>query len=766
MIKVILSIVCFLNIAAFAQTISGTVKDADTKLPLSGILVTNGEDVVKTDAKGSYTLLQRNNTRFVSIVMPKDRKADTFYKRVGKENGDFLLKKRPVRKSFRFIQLGDTENDRHIQPMQDFIGYSQINDCAFIVHTGDICAKNGILYHAKNLTSKQAGIPIYYGIGNHDFCRGEEYGEKTYEENFGPVRYAFEEGNYFFLMTPMHRGDNKPRNTWREIISFVKNMLKHVPKDKNLIMLNHGDWFFEKEGFFGCKDNYVDLSQHNFIALLHGHTHQHYIRKWGKGRIISTGMSKGGGGGNSVGAFRSYVAKEDGTLTTELKELYVPEIFKISVSPKPNKDKKHLISASIYRTRDEIKEVFCLLPKNQKLTLKKVSPWQYIGYFKPNSSNENFTVTAKFASGKNATKKYYYKPQKKENSPFILRQVLSVPGTVYFGQPLVENNILYIAFEDESNYQNGGIAAFSLKDGEKIWQYIHGRSIRGRLTISQGNLYACDSFGYRIKLDSKTGKLLENKAPKVFDINYAGVYTIGNYIVSGSDASQSVSTLDGKILWQKPLEKGYGGFGTPSCAILDGKILYTATNWRNVIARDVDTGKLLWKDTNRQLIHPTINFNEDGNIILATGKFIQLLDKKTGKTIASNTKVPCGSFSQPICKDGKIFIGTQWDGLAAFDSKNLKTLWTTKRATGRAWIATVAYRLPTFTIESDPVFWNDNILISSTSGNCYYISPKDGKVLWTLPIGVPLISTPLIKDNLLIQADYSGRIFIWEIPKK
>ena len=51
MIKVILSIVCFLNIAAFAQTISGTVKDADTKLPLSGILVTNGEDVVKTDAK-------------------------------------------------------------------------------------------------------------------------------------------------------------------------------------------------------------------------------------------------------------------------------------------------------------------------------------------------------------------------------------------------------------------------------------------------------------------------------------------------------------------------------------------------------------------------------------------------------------------------------------------------------------------------------------------------------------------------------------------
>ena len=220
----------------------------------------------------------------------------------------------------------------------------------------------------------------------------------------------------------------------------------------------------------------------------------------------------------SIDVTNFYRAKEDGTLTTELKELYVPEIFKISVSPKPNKDKKHLISASIYRTRDEIKEVFCLLPKNQKLTLKKVSPWQYIGYFKPNSSKENFTVTAKFASGKNATKKYYYKPQKKENSPFILRQVLSVPGTVYFGQPLVENNILYIAFEDESNYKNGGIAAFSLNDGEKIWQYTHGRSIRGRLTISQGNLYAADSFGYRIKLDSKTGKLLENKAPKVLTL--------------------------------------------------------------------------------------------------------------------------------------------------------------------------------------------------------------------------------------------------------
>ena len=763
--KIIFSFIFLLALTTFANTISGTVKDAETKTPIKGVLVTNGEDVVKTDNKGCYTLPKRPNTRFVSVVMPNDRKADTFFKRVGKENGDFLLSKRPARKSFRFIHLGDTENYRFIQPIKDFINYSKINDCAFIVHTGDICAKTGISYHAKNLTSKQAGRPVYYGIGNHDFCRGDEFGEKFYEENFGPVRYAFEEGNWFFLMTPMHRGDNKPKNSWKEIVSFVRNMLKHVPKDKNLIMLNHGDWFFQKEGFFGYHDNLVDLSQHKFIALMHGHTHQHYIRKWGKGKIISTGMSNGGGGGNGVGAFRSCVANEDGTLTTELKPLYVPELFKISVSPKANKNKQHLISVALYRTQDEIKEVTCNFIGKKTLKLNKVSPWQYTGYFSPRSTKENFTVTAKFASGKNSTKKYYFKPQQKENTPFILKQVLSVPGTVYFGTPLVKNGILYISFEDECEYKNGGLAAFSLKTGEKIWQYIHGRSIRGRLTIAKEALYACDSFGFRIKLDAKTGKVLENKAPKIFDVNYAGTYTIGDYIISGSDSSLSVSNLDGKVLWQKPLEKERSGFGTPSTALISGNTLYTASNWINVTARDVKTGKLLWKDTNRQLIQPTINFNEDGNIILATGKFIQLLDKNTGKTIASNTKVPCGTFSQPICKDGKIFIGSQWDGFAAFDSKTLKTLWTTKKATGRAWIATVAYRLPTFTIESDPVLWNDNIIVSSTSGNCYCISPKDGKILWVLPVGIPLINTPLLQDNMLIQADYAGRIFIWELAK-
>ena len=122
----------------------------------------------------------------------------------------------------------------------------------------------------------------------------------------------------------------------------------------------------------------------------------------------------------------------------------------------------------------------------------------------------------------------------------------------------------------------------------------------------------------------------------------------------------------------------------------------------------------------------------------------------------------CGTFSSPVCSNGRIFIGTQWDGLAALDGKTLKTLWITKRKLGRAWIATVAYRLPSFTVESDPVVAGDSVFAASMNGTGYCLSQEDGKIRWSLPVGVPLIATPVLKDDTIIMADYSGRIFIYK----
>ena len=761
--KFYLAALFLLTSSVFSAEITGRVMDAASKKGLAGLRVSNGIEVVLTDDAGKYTLPRRKNTRFVSVVMPADRKAEKHYRVLDKENTDFLLEKRPVRKEFNFIQLGDTENYRFTQPIDNFTAYARTNGSAFIVHTGDICQKSGIAFHAKHLNSKTAGIPVYYGVGNHDLCKGQPYGEKIFEDTFGPVCYAFEEGDWLFIMTAMQGGDMAPQYKRSDVVAFVRNMLKLVPAEKNLVIFNHADYFFSRDGQFGCDRNFVDLSGHNFRALIHGHTHKHYVRKWGKGMIISTGMSNGGGGGNSVAAFRSFKITADGRMTTELKELYVPEIFRISVSPEPEEDGKYLIAVALYRTKDEVKKVTCNLTGKGRtpVELQKVSPWQYTGRICLSGKKETFTVSAEFVSGKNAVKKYWFIPNEVSTAPYVLRRVLSVPGTVYFGTPVLENRILFIAFEDESAAQNGGICAFDITSGKRLWHYRNGNSVRGNLVVTGGAVYGCDSTGTRIKLDAATGKLLEKLPPANSIINYGGVQKAGDHIISGSDVALIVSDNSGKVLWQSSGAK-YGGFGTPAKALPDGETLFTAGNWLDACARNIKTGKVIWRSSIKKFIQPAIGFNQDGNIVLATGKYIALLDKNTGKVLAENKKTMCGTFSSPVCSNGRIFIGTQWDGLAALDGKTLKTLWITKRNLGRAWIATVAYRLPSFTVESDPVVAGDSVFAASMNGTGYCLSQEDGKIRWSLPVGVPLIATPVLKDDTIIMADYSGRIFIYK----
>ena len=49
---------------------SGYVYDAESNLPLSGVAVTNGRDVVKTDENGHFVLDGWLKGRFVTVTIP------------------------------------------------------------------------------------------------------------------------------------------------------------------------------------------------------------------------------------------------------------------------------------------------------------------------------------------------------------------------------------------------------------------------------------------------------------------------------------------------------------------------------------------------------------------------------------------------------------------------------------------------------------------------------------------------------------------------
>ena len=476
--------------------------------------------------------------------------------------------------------------------------------------------------------------------------------------------------------------------------------------------------------------------------------------------------------GNSAAAFRHCKIDENGEISTELQPLYVKDLLSPWMSDDRDADGSRQVAVACYDSTEAVKKVTMAYGsgKYQSVTeLKKVAPWLYTGKFQSKNSKGVVTITAEFVSGRKLVKKLYFPLRSWWKAPFKFRRVIAVPGRLLFTAPVIDGDVAYIGTADDDEGKNGGIYAYSISGGKLLWSYTNGDGFRGPLALSRGAVYGCDSKGTRVKLDAKTGKLLEKleSAVPVNMGNCGGVQIMGNYIVSGNQNCLSVSDLDGKVIW-RTTQDGYNGFGAVDSGVFKDGVLYTVVGWLPVTARRISDGTVLWQFRKKEHFSmPTLGFNKDGNLIVLGGRDMTLLDPKTGKVLVDASGVNCATTSRPVVVGDRCFFGTTWDGVAAVDASTLKPLWLTKRATGRALIGTAAYRLPSFTVESTPVVFGDKLLVAGGDGRLFCLDQETGKTEWFIPHNTQFLHAPSFNGKYLIQPDYSGRLFVWEhIPQK
>src|SRR5699024_1358352 len=106
--------------------------------------------------------------------------------------------------------------------------------------------------------------------------------DETYEAHFGPANYAFNYGKVHFIILddvlyPDPRGERKYWGGFRkDQLQFIKNDLKHVPKDHLVVLAFHipisapnGDAFRDKD-----RENLFKLLNRFPLTLsLSAHTH-------------------------------------------------------------------------------------------------------------------------------------------------------------------------------------------------------------------------------------------------------------------------------------------------------------------------------------------------------------------------------------------------------------------------------------------------------------------------------------------------------------
>jgi hypothetical protein len=263
---------------------SGTGRRQPGDPGIPGVLVSNGREVVKTDASGRYSLPIEDETvvfvikptgymvpveagtmlpRFHYIHQPAGTPAglDLRYRGIdptGPLPGsvDFALRKSDEPTAFEVLLLSDPQPESPVEV--EFVRDDVVNaligtKAAFGMTTGDLMFDDLSLYARQNRIIGQIGVPWWNIPGNHDLnfeAPGTRYSRESFKRVFGPTYYAFEYGGALFLMLdnveylgtdptrPRRDGKYQGRIGERQR-AFVANVLAEQPADRLVVVAMH-----------------------------------------------------------------------------------------------------------------------------------------------------------------------------------------------------------------------------------------------------------------------------------------------------------------------------------------------------------------------------------------------------------------------------------------------------------------------------------------------------------------------------------------------
>jgi hypothetical protein len=249
----------------YAQTIDGIVfLDQNQNLlrdpgeqGLQDVLVSNGRDVVKTDASGKWSL-SANEDLLIFVIQPSGYRVPVndsmipqhyFVNNGSQKNAQFpIWKDESSSNEFKALFYGDTQA-RGLREV-NFVMHDVVEECIgtqakFGVALGDIVADDPELFDEISAGIGQIGIPWYYVFGNHDHdagVKGNDGADATFVRNFGPATYAYEYGKVAFISLNnvfyKEEGGYKAHFT-DDQIQFVEQYLSFLPQDFLVVLMMH-----------------------------------------------------------------------------------------------------------------------------------------------------------------------------------------------------------------------------------------------------------------------------------------------------------------------------------------------------------------------------------------------------------------------------------------------------------------------------------------------------------------------------------------------
>ncbi|MDP4679709.1 MAG: calcineurin-like phosphoesterase family protein [Cyclobacteriaceae bacterium] len=286
LVFLLLAVTIFSNAIAQENQAKGTVyldanengfRDSGEK-GIEGVKVSNGVEVVKTNAQGYYTIeLLPESILFISkpanyrVPLNESQLPQIYYRHypdgtpeiadwkwpVIKPTGplpktiDFALLNGESIDSFKAMGFADpqTTTDEELDMMRKAIIdalFGNPYDARFGLVAGDVVNNNLALYERHNKLMAQIGIPMWNVPGNHDLnpeSPNYKYSTQTFKSVFGPDYYSFDYGQVHFLALNnvgfKGKGKGYEGHIDADQMKWIENDLKDVPSDKLIMIITH-----------------------------------------------------------------------------------------------------------------------------------------------------------------------------------------------------------------------------------------------------------------------------------------------------------------------------------------------------------------------------------------------------------------------------------------------------------------------------------------------------------------------------------------------
>ena len=745
--------------------------------PLERVAVSDGREVVLTDASGSYRL-ETEAGRIVFVSLPSGYlPAKSFYA-VAKEGEsiDFPTADWPESRSeaVRFVQITDIHitNEDTVNTFNEDTDEINALDpkTTFVIATGDLVNQGAKLEEYQNYVKaiSRFKAPFFSVIGNHDLCGGTDR-LKNYRDFLGPDYYSFNVGDcHFVAMNCMDFDANDIQKNW------IEKDLAAAPKGYHRIFAQH---------FLPTRPQLEYLAGLGGSAILSGHWHGN--RVWESFGIldVNTPPLRFGGIDRNGRGFRIMEMK-NGKPTSEMRLAGFRERATV-VSPAgpvfaPKGKVRVIVNA--YDTRAKVAQVECQVGE-EKLLLKPAGEWSWVGDMKVSTQSgtpkklvarvtdtrgqtwlaeSSFSVEkdiAKVVLGGNWSQfhgdhQHLGVADDHVHPPLKLAWTAHTGGVIGISSPVVSDSSVVIGISDVGDLKGCGIAAYDARSGSQRWRFKADSAIKNSVALADGRVFAISVAGYLYALDAGNGNLLWKQGLKRKNERWevAAPVVSDGVVYAGGTTYLAAYDMKGERLWDVELK---GNDWWPSCYIvpivLGDRVIITSRV--GAYALDRKTGETLW--------------SLDGNYrgCSAVGPYIYAIrnnlataiDPADKRVVWEGTEKLGDSGSAPAVAGGTMVVGDADGRVCAFSTRTCKLLWTYQ--TGTSVSSLQPYKRNESDVNSSPAISGDTVYVGASDGCLYALSLKTGEKLWSHNVGVPIASSPAICGNAVYVGAYDGNVY-------